>query len=351
MSAITWTQTVEELSPAALTVRAQAISPNDDGMLKWDMFFPRRDVESVDLKDVTTLNYRPVADRREWNQKGRLIPVKTPNIRDISIVPIESYYTYGEHEMQKLNERTMGNDAIIQQIMGTQIPARVMELAKANYRRLEVDAFTAWATGAVVQRNPQNASQTFSASFGFDAARYTTAITAWNDAGQNAYNNLLAWLDDATNAIGPLRGVMCRRNFVNEVIKDAPTLVGGVTMTRAQIESRIMDDLGQPFKFYVNDDTVDVFDDGGTATTTTKVWTAQRVAAIPAGTMVGNAAFAPVIRAMELASQVPGAGIDTNGMVVYYLESNGGRELTVEAQMNALPVPDEQKMFVINVGF
>jgi hypothetical protein len=41
------------------------------------MFFPRRDVDSIDLDDVTTIDYRPASDRREWNQRGRLIPVKS----------------------------------------------------------------------------------------------------------------------------------------------------------------------------------------------------------------------------------------------------------------------------------
>ena len=80
---------VEELSPAALTVTAQTISPNDQGRLRWDVFFPRQDVDSVDLHEVTTLDFRPVSDRREWNSPGRLIPDKTPDLRDISIVPVE----------------------------------------------------------------------------------------------------------------------------------------------------------------------------------------------------------------------------------------------------------------------
>src|SRR5436190_18001692 len=121
-SAFAWTQSVDELSPAALTVRAQTISPNDDGKLKWDVFFPRVNVDSVDLDDVTTLDYRPASDRREWNQRGRLIPVKTPTLRNVSIVPIEGNCMWGEYELQKLNERSVGNAAIIAQIMQSSVP-------------------------------------------------------------------------------------------------------------------------------------------------------------------------------------------------------------------------------------
>lgn len=351
MSAFAWTEAIDELSPAALTVRAQTISPNDNGRLKWDMFFPRQNVPSVDLKDVTTLDYRPVADRREWNQRGRLIPIKTPTTREVSIVPIESYYTYGELELQKLNEQTLGNASLVANIMQSDVPGRVNALVAANYRRLEIDTFTAWALGTITQRNPQNASETFAASFGFDVARYQTAGTAWNDGSVNAYNLLLSWLDDGVNAIGPIRGVIARRNFVTAVLADAPAPSYGATYTRSQIEDRISQDFGMAFQFYPMEDTVEVFDDGGTATTSTKVWPAQRIAAVPAETRVGTAAFAPVVRAMEIARSVPGAGIDVNGQTVYYEEHNNGRELTVEAQVNALPVPDEQKMWVMNVGF
>lgn len=351
MTAFGWTQSVDEVSPAALTVTAQAISPNDDGRLKWDMFFPRRDVDSVDLKDVTTLDYRPASDRREWNQRGRLIPIKSPNLRDVSIVPIEGNYLWGEKELQRLNERSLGNAAIIAEIMQASVPARVRAIAMANYRRLELDAFAAWATGTITQRNPQNASETFAASFGFDAGRYQTAGTAWNDNSVNAYDLFLAWLDDAINAVGAIRGVVCRRNFIKEILADAPDLAGGAQMTMTQLEQRIQDDLGSEFRFYPIEDAVEVFSDGGIATASTKVWAAQRIAAVPAGTSVGYSAFAPVVRAMDIARALPQAKIDVNGQTAFYEEHNNGRELSVEVQVNALPIPDEQKMFVMNVGF
>jgi hypothetical protein len=351
MSAFAWTKTLADLSPAALTVLAQAISPNDDGMLKWNIFFPRVNVPSVDLDDVTTLDYRPASDRREWNQRGRLIPTKTPTTRKVSIVPIEGNYLWGEYELQKLNEQSRGNAAIVAEIMQSTVPGKVEAIAMANYRRLEVDAFTAWALGTITQRNPQNAAETFAASFGFDAGRYQTAGTAWNDNTLNAYNELLDFLDDGINAVGPIRGLVSRRNFIKEVLADAPDLAGGAQMTLVQLEQRIQDDLGSDFKFYPMEDTVEVFTDGGTATTATKVWAAEKIAVVPAGTTVGRAAFAPVVRAMDIARQLPQAKIETNGQTAFYEEHNNGRELTVEVQVNAIPIPDEAKMFVMDVGF
>jgi hypothetical protein len=350
-SNFSWTEKVDELSPAALTVRAQAVSPNDNGKLLWDLFFPRQNVDSVDLKDITIADYRPASDRREWNQRGRTIPLKTPSVRDVSIVPIEGNYRWGEYELQKLNERVGGNAALIAELMQSSVPDRIQAIAAANYRRLEIDSFEAWALGQLTQRNPQNAAETYVANFLFDSSRYQTAGTAWNDPSLNAYDELMDWLDDAEDAIGGVRGVMCRRNFVREVLADAPDLAGGAKMTLSQLEDRIQQDKGFEFGFFANERTVDEFTDGGTATTTKKIWTAEKVAAVPIGTAVGKAAFAPVVRAMDIARALPQAKVDTNGQTAFYEEHNNGRELSVEVQVNAAPIPSEQLIYVVDVGF
>ena len=338
---------IEELSPAALTVVAQTISPNDQGNLKWDIFFPRQNVDSVDLKEVTTLDFRPTSDRREWNSPGRLIPDITPDFRDLSIVPVEAYYKWSEYEMQKLNERADANAAAVNQIIGRSVPGKVAQLVEANYRRIEVDAFTAWSTGVVTAKNPQTGT-TFQTSFGFDAGRLQTAGTAWNDPGVNAYDELIAWLEDGIDAVGAIRGVVGRLATLRAIQADAPDLIGGVSMTRANLLQRISDDLGFPFTFVVFEDTLDIFTDGGIATTSTNVWPAGKLAAIPAGTTVGRTAFAPVVRAMDLSRQFPGSGIDVRGMTAYYDEAETGKEAKVEVQCNPFTIPNEQKLWVID---
>ncbi len=345
----TWMAQVEDLAPAALTVRAQALSPNDNGRLLWDVFFPRADVDSINLQDITTLDDRPAADRREWGARGRLIPILTPAQRKMRIVPIEAYDKINELEMQHLMEGAFGNNAIVQDVIGVRIPDRTDRLAMADYRRLELDAMQAWATGTIIQRNPQNAAQTFTASFGFPSSRIQTAGTAWN-AAANAYNELTAWYEDAIEASGPGEGVMLRLATLREILADAPDLPNGVSMTRTQLADRVSQDIGAPFQFFVNENSLDVFDDGGTAVTRTKVWPAEQVAFIPAGREVGRSAFAPVVRAMELSNQVPEASIDVRGVTIYHDSGNGGRELEIDAQLNAMPLPDESKVFVIDAG-
>ena len=343
-----WLATERRLAPPALTVRAQTVSPNDNGRQRWQDFFPRADVESIDLSEIITLDDRPVADRRDWDGPGRLIPITIPALKDMEITPIEAYDSIGEREIQKLNERTLGNAALIRQIIGVSIPQRADRLSGACYRRIEFDAFEAWALNQVTVRNPQDASKTYTVSLKYAASRVQTAGTAWNAAGQNAYNNLLAFCTDAIDAVGGIEGVVLRLPLLNEILRDAPPLALGVPMTRAQLADRIGQDLAQPFRFDTLEGTGNVFNDGGIETTRTKVWAQGRLAAIPAGGTVGSTYFAPVARAMELANVEPAAGIDVNGVSVFYEGMNSGKELQIQAQLNALSVPNEQLVFVIN---
>jgi hypothetical protein len=235
--------------------------------------------------------------------------------------------------------------------MQADVPGRVDVITAANWRRVEIDAFRAWALGEILQRNPQNAAETYAVNFNFDASRYQTAATAWNDGSLNAYDELTAWLEDAVDAVGPIEGILSRRNVITEIKRDAPALAGGAEMTMAQLEDRLSQDLGFAFRFFQMEDSVDEFTDGGIVTARNKVWAAEKVAVVPQGVTVGYTAMAPVVRAMEIARALPAAGIDQNGQTVYYEEHNNGRQLSVEVQVNALPIPEESNVYVIDVGF
>lgn len=349
MAASTIEALIDLLSPEELTVTAQTVPPNDQDELKWDQFFPRENVPSIKIASVSTIDYRPTADRREWNARGRYIPLPKPPRREVEIVPVEARHKIDEREMQFLFQENGGNAARILDIIGATIPQRVVTMARSCYRRIEVDAFTAWATGTIVQKNPET-GQTYTASFDFDTDRYTSVQTAWDDPGEDAYENFLAWVVAAEDMVGPISGAMLRLATLNAILADAPDLGNQVSMTRSALEERIAEDLKKPFTFVVNERTVHTFTDGGLAYGPVNLWPADTIAAIPAGTRVGRTAFAPIVRAYELQT-VPGfQGIDTNGVTAYYLPSNGGKELEIQTQLNALPIPDENLMYVTDVG-
>jgi hypothetical protein len=341
---------IASISAAAQTVRAQTVSPNDDGRLRWPQFLPRVNVDSINLGEVTLPDSRPAADRRDWNAPGRRIPRETPSFRDIEIAPIEAEDVIDEHLMQKLFERRGGDVQMILAKLQQDLPGTALRLAAAVYRRHELDSFSALANGFVTVRNPQDASKNYNVSYGFDSARYETAPTPWNDAGLNAYNEFTAWISRAVDLVGGLEGVLIRQATYNAIRADAPTLLNGERLTGSQLEEKISDESRQPFRFEIMEDTIQQFDDGGVTKTSVKVLPAEKIIAIPAGRVLGSSAFAPVVRAMDIARVAPAAQIDTNGIAVFYVEENDGKILKTQAQGNILATPDPGKIAVMDAG-
>lgn len=352
MAFLSWIEAERTLTSEALTVRAQTISPNDQGRLFWDLFFPRTDADSVRLSTIGTVDYRPVADRREWNARGRLITFITPSTAEFEMVPVEAYFAIDEAELQTLAERVGGNMALLQNLIGARIPDRVDSLAEADYRRIEVDAMGAWALGQITAKNPTDGS-TATVSLGIAATRYklggtTAGYATWTNS--NAYGELIIFLTDTVDLVGGYDGVVLRQSSYNLIQQSAPRPAAfpNYPITRAQLLDQIQQDTGRDFRFVIREDSLDIHSNGGLTTARTKVWPAKTVAAIPPGTRVGSTHFAPVVRAYEFA----GGGVETDvrGISVFRDVSNGGRHLMVEAQVNALPLPVEQNVHVLNTN-
>jgi hypothetical protein len=344
-----WLGEEEELTSEALTVRAQNLPANDRDRLVMDVFFPPTPVDSIKLRQISTIDFRPAADRREWNARGRKIPTRTPPMEEIEMIPIESTYDLDEYEIQRLLEPISGNEAIFRGLMQKRIPQRTDGLVFANRRRFELDAAEAWANKTITAMNPQ-LGHTQTLQFDFDAARHTTAGTAWNDAGVNAYDEFLAWVRDGIDAMrNGVIGAVMRRATHREIVRDAPQGLLGVPLTEAETQRRIQDALGIDFQFYLLENSIDEFIDGGLETTRVKVWPAEKVALVPTGMAVGIGARAPVARAYGMARE-SGGRIDVRGTAVFRETRNGGRGLIVEAQDNHFPMPDEQNLWVIDAG-
>lgn len=352
MNYFSWIAQEALLSNLALTVRAQAVQTEDVDQTFQDIFMPRRNVDSVKLSAVMgTVDFRPVSERREWNTRGRQIHQRTPDISEMQFIPVEDYWRIGEEEIQHYAEATRGNMAVFREIIRADLPTRVDDLAMANIRRLEVDMFKAWSTGTIVVKHPHNGT-TKTVSYGFDTARYQSAATAWDDAGVDAYAEFIAWAEDGADAIGSVGGVLMRRSDYRVIQADAPMGLNGVPLTRGQFEDQVSQDLGVDFRFYINETTFDIYTDGGLTTATTEVWPDATLALLPNDIRVGSMCYAPVVRAYDLVAGTAAghAPIDVRGQSVFREVGNNGRELTTECQVNAFPVPDEQRMWVINIG-
>lgn len=347
-----WINAEALLTNAALTVRAQARAALDLGAINSPSFFPRVDARSVKLRDITTLDARPVADRREWNAPGRQIPLRTPSFRDVEMLPVESFFSINEQEMQALMEGAAGNEAVFRSIVGPEIPTRVDTLATSNMRRLDIDAFRAWALGTVTVRDPQGATADKVVDFEFAAARYVTPSAWTGTAGSGtAWTQFLAQTFNAQGLIGSVKGAVMRLSTYQAIQYTAPLRTGqAYPLSKAELESALSAEFGGPFTIVVFEDTVEVFNDGGQSYTSTKIWPAQRVAWIPTSGIIGSTFYAPVVSAYELAAASPDMKIDVRGMTAVKTIGNEGKALSVRCQVNALAVPNEQALYVVNAG-
>lgn len=358
MAYFSWIAAEQELSSADLTTIVQAIDPNDQDELLWPVLFPRQDVGSVKISTITQIvPTRFVSDRREWNARGRLIPQEFPGTAELEMVPIEDFFKMGEREVQALVEQLRGNMEQFRREVKTNVPERTRELAMANLRRIEVDSINAWTTGQITARNPVTGS-TYTASYNMDATRYQVAGAAWTGGvGGTAYQSLLTWLQAGIDRGIQIGGVMGRLSTRNAIVSSAPNTrypfqdtPGAIAPLLKDVEARIQDELGIEFQFFLNEQTVDIFPTGGIATVNTKKWPTQTLAVVPSSGVIGYNAFAPVARAYDISQAQPEAEIDVNGMTVYVGSANEGRDLNVECQVNALPVPVERNVWVINTG-
>lgn len=345
-----WIAQLEGLSPAELTVRAQAINPTEGGALKWDVFMPLRPVNSTKLKEITTISKRYASGRREWNADGRLIPLDTPNVVDMNMIPLEAYFPIGEEEMQHLEDGGRGNEQVVIEAIGADVPTRVDGLVESNWRQLELDTFEAWLKGTITAKDPAT-GRARTSSYGFDAGRYQTAATAWDDPAVNAWVEFLAAAKDALSSIGSLSGALTRQAVIDAIMADAPaSAVTGFRYSLADLQRRMQDELGTSFSLMAHEGKVASFTDGGLTTTDVNVVGAGLIGFVPGSGQVGVNAAAPVVRARQIAREVPEARIDVRGQAVYYIEENGGKGLKVQAQANIFPVPSEQNVFVVDTG-
>lgn len=351
MPAWDWLEKAKGLSSAALTVRAQMLPADNDGTLLYPLFFPRVDVDSMDLNEILELDDRPTASRREWDAPEKRLVLELPETKELSMVPLGADDLIGEKELDKIDQNTNGNEQVYQEIIGAKIPARGDRLTKACYNQLEIDCFDVMATGKLTQHDPQS-ERTYVVDYQIDPERIQTAGTPWTSAA-NAYNEFIAWLKDAKQAVGGLEGVMATMDVFDDIIADAPTGNDGVRLTGTSLIQRIKDDAMIPrFAWFEHNGAldVDVYENKRRVKRRKNVFPERRLVAVPLGGKVGKTAHAPVRRARRISNIMPEAKIDIRGVTVFHFGENDDKALKIVSQLNAFPVPNDGKIFSINVG-
>lgn len=337
-----WIEEVKKLSPAALTVRAQLLDPTDNGSLKWSTLFPRTNVNTHEVTDLITKDFRPVGSRREWDAHGRRAVHKSPGTRKITIIPIETEDVVGEKELTDLKDNFRNSQGLIVDELKVRIPDRGDMLAMMCWRTLEKDAMSAWLKGYFDQEDPQT-GRVYRTFLGIDAARQTIAGSSWVTG---AYGKFIAWLKVAkTKVKGGIIGVMSTSLVIQTIFDDAPVLANGQRMGYDEFYKDIRNRTGLNIQFVENDEHADFFLDGGARTEERRFFDEGYISIIPAGGVVGKTAFAPVSRAQDLSAQVPDAKIDIRGVAVFHYPENDGKALKMQAQLDPMPIPADEKVF------
>jgi hypothetical protein len=314
---------LDALNGPALTIRAQALSELDppDVELTWRGIAPRRDVDSVFLGEIFEVDHRPVAERREWDARGKFIPVKSPRILQWSMLPISSYFHLSEYEMQRMLEQHRDNQERFLLAARARVTDRADTHAIAANLRVEVDFYNAWLNNQVDVMNPTDGSRR-TVAINLNGARYPTEDWLNN----NAWEAFVNAAKDARNLVGPLAGCVMRTATLEKIQQDAPQPLA-VRLTMTELEQRIQQELGTGFTIREDERTVDIFDDTGVSTTRTNIFTAQKVAFVPRSnnSQIGWTYFTPNVLAMDLDPNIPDNTFDLRG-----------------ARINPIPVNDSK---------
>lgn len=342
-----WLDTYAELSPANLTILQAARLAENPLDLRYRAIFPRVETSSIKLSTISTVDFRPVGGRREWNAQPRQVPEKIGPQREWQMVPIEFAHNIDELAMQILGEP--GIQELVRGGIIKSVQTWPKFLADACERQLERDAFQAWYTGNIVVRDTKS-STTVNVSMGFDqATTYPTAGTIWTDAGQNAYDNFLAALQAAqTKFGGTVGGARTHRTVISAIVADAPDGPNGLRPTITSLQERVREEGFPNVSLIIDERTYDEFTDGGSATTSQYYVPAGLIAFQPSDGRVGNTHVAPVVRAYDFLTG--GNKSLANGVVIFRGEENDGKTLKISAQENALSMPEERRTYVVDTS-
>lgn len=339
-----WLDQYEALTARNLTIREATRTAENPLDLRYRAIFPRQTAPSVKLSDITTLDFRPVGGRRDWNAQGREIPERLGPAREFQMVPINPTHHIDERMLQLFGES--GVEELLRRGVIGSLQTWPTRLADAVERQLEAEAFEAWYDGLITVMDPKTGA-TVTVSMGFDAATtYITAGVAWNDPAEDAYVNFLASLQSAQTKMGTVGAARMRRLVANAIVADAPDGPNGLRPTITSLQERVREEGFGQFTLVIDERTYDEFNDGGENTTSTNYVPAGKIAFQPASGVVGATHVAPVVRAYDF---LKGADRSlANGITIFRSEKNDGKTLLIEAQENAIVLPDENKTYVVD---
>src|SRR5690349_19346536 len=329
---------VTGLTAADLTVREQARLAQNPLELRYRAIFPRAEATSLTISQLTRPDTRFAAEYREFNADGREIPeVLGPKV-DAEMVPMTATHHIDEKRLATLRAPNPRIAALVEDGVIGDVRSWPTRLANAVDWGLERTAFDIWCNNQITVKDPKTGTST-TVSRGIDSSRYITESTAWNDGSVNAYDRLLFRIGEAQRLIGSVGAVRMRRATAEAVRADAPNGPNALRPTIANIADRLSEEGFGTITLIIDERTVDIFTDGGSAYTSTNLIPTGKVLFQPADGVVGATYDFPVTRAYDYVSQ--DQRVNLRDVVVWYTPQNDGKTLKIEAERIALPLTDE----------
>lgn len=336
---------VAALSPANLTIRETARLAENPLDLRYQGIFPNVPAPSIRLREITTVDFRPVGGRREWNAQGREIHEVLGPVVDATMVPINPTHHIDEERMQLLEEP--GVRELVSRGVVKDVDQWATALADAAERQTERDAFETWFTNSLTVKDTKT-SASVTVAAGVAADRYVTEATAWSDVGVDAYDRTLFHIGEYIRKAGSIGGIRMRAAMAQRIVQSAPTAGGLVRPTLANVADRLSEEGYGRVTLIIDERTYDEYTDGGSAYTTQFYVPANRLAFQPANGQVGNTHNAPVTRAEKYG--VPARRDARGGVTVFYRGKNDDKSIMVEAQKNAITLLNHQAVYVVATG-
>lgn len=350
--AFEWLARMPELTVRNLTIREQARLAENPLDLRWEAIAPRTPVDSIKLSEITTVDFRPVGGRREWNAQGREIPERIGPAREFEMVPINPTHHINERQLQLLKERANGMDELVRRGIMKDVNTWPTALADAGARQIERDWFEAWYLNVITVMDPKDGA-TVTVDIGIDAAKHITEGSTWVATAGSAWN---AWTRLTFHAAayrrvaGSLGAIRTRQAVIDMIVAAAPAGANGIATTEASLSQRFGEAGFQGVVFIADERTYDDFTDGGGDTVERFYVPDGHLAFQPANGRVGRTYFAPVTRADDYLNRADIDAGRTRDFVQMRREKNGGKTLMLECQANAISLPEEQFTYVVDTG-
>lgn len=338
---------VTGLTASELTIREQARLAQNPNEMRWRAIFPRTDARDLDISQLTKVDTRFAAEFREFNADGREIPeVLGPKVQ-AKLVPMTATHHIDEERLARLRAPNPRLAQLVEDGVIGDVRTWPTRLSNAVDWGTEYTAFQMWALNQITVKDPKTGSST-TVSRGVDSSRYITESTAWNDGSVNAYDRLLFRIGEAQRLMGSVGAVRMRRATAEAVRADAPNGPNALRPTIVNIQDRLSEEGFGAITLIIDERTVNVFDDGGSAYTATNLIPAEKVLFQPADGVVGATYDFPATRAYDYVSG--DHRVNLNDTIVWYTPQNNGKTLLIEAEAIRLPLTDEQRTYVVDAG-